>query len=1840
MCRRVMAEGLRWDDVEVVVTDPDAYGIALDALAQQLDVGVTMLKGIPLVRTRLGRALERWFAWLENGLPADVLRQALEAGEIGIEDAIHPVDAARIARYLRSERIGWGRARYQAFIDRVEAMPGERVADPDDGESPEESNEIDMRDEAHRWALAQLLRRLLFITPEVPERGAVGSLRTSAADLARHALEFIEMVPVSAGAEQQTKERLTRRLDFLAGVDDEDIEFSRAMLALRDGLSDLRSWPPTDDTRKPYRAGGGMLHLTDIAHAGATGRPRTFIVGLDAERVGGGARQDPLIPDVARRAFGDGRLPDVNARRAAWTESLGVALSSLRGHVTLSYAIRTGSEGRDCGPSPLLLQVHRINSGDGRLTFEHLRAALAPPACAVPHTGVNAAGAALDARDVWLQAIAGDALMLDADIAVRAAFPMLAAGLDAHALHDGDVLSACHGLVPMAGAALDPTRTDAPSLSPSALEQIGKCPLQWFYRKGLGIHAERDPEFDADAWLDAIERGSLLHKVFENFVLAYTHRQPEVLLPEAESALREMTTAVIDEWRVHEPPPSESVCATESAEVHRAARAFLQMEREALLRGEAATWEATEFPFGVVVPAHYTLTDGRRIVLRGVADRIDRMADGTLRIVDYKTGNPKKYRPGGKRGPYDGGRLLQPALYADAIAAERGSAVSAFEYRFPTDKGGNAIVAYPVESLGAAREVITALVDHVSQGRFLPTTDASDCRHLRSRSDLSRLDVGLRNGLAACRVGGACGGDDAGVSVDADAPRQGVGRGGRMTQLPPDQEARERIEKDLDTNLLVEAGAGSGKTTALVARLLQHVIRGTPVEQIAAVTFTRKAADELRERFQLQLELAVRLGNGSPEENARCAAALRELDRAFLGTIHAFCARLLRERPLEVGLDPNFTEIPEMDVEPMNRDFWRGWIDAARRLDDPDLLALQACGIDPSMLHDAFQAAMLYPDVEFASPAVAVPELHLCRSALGTLLSDAAALMPAATPADGPDALMELVRRLQFHRTLSDWNDPVVFCALLETLAASQMKPVQKRWSDTKEGKAAAKQLGEAFDAWFADVATPLIRQWREHRYPVVMRLLRRAVADFAAARHEAGTLGFDDLLLLTARLLREHPAVRRDLGRRYRYLLVDEFQDTDPVQAEVCLLLASEPAEGDDWHSVTPRAGGLFVVGDPKQSIYRFRRADIQIYERVKARFDAFGATLALTSNFRSSPDIAVLVNTHFTEKLPASASAEQAAFSPLVPAREPRAGHTAGVFRYVIEYDGGGGPAIVALDAETVATWIASRIAAGETPGSFLVLTERKHPIADYARALADRNIPVTTTGASLTQEHELREVLVVLRALADPENAVLVVAALEGVLFGLTPADLFAARRAGHTLSIASPPATGDLPVAQALRTLHAWWTWSRALPTDVLLERVLDETGLLYHAAGSVLGDARAGALLHLVETVRSAGAEGRSGLTDAITLLAELLESEADDAPLRPGRSDAVRVMNLHKAKGLEADIVVLAAPTDRKEHEPLVHVMRTAHGVATGGLLISTGSGNTRQRLAQPVGWEAMQATEARFQRAEEDRLRYVATTRARRAIVVAQALKHGKTAKPDASIWRALSPTVDALAPVPVSITAVPAAGRQLLTIPATRLQSDAATARARVQSARAVTLVTRTVTGVIKGDDDGDEVRAQGTGAASNVGGREWGSIVHRCVDAMARGRSGDALRAFVTAVIREGGRHLSEIEVLMSTLDAIRESPAWRDLPGAGLVQSELAVMRVAASGSQQVVTEGVIDLAVRAADGWTIRDWKTDRGADEAWEALAVRYVAQVRAYVDMLSAVTGEAVRGSVERIVR
>lgn len=739
VCRRVMAEGLRWDEVEIVTTDPDTYGIALDALCQQLGIAATMLKGIPLLRTRVGRALERWFFWLGNGLPSDTLRQAIEAGDIATPDA--EVAPHELATALRSHRVGWGRTRFEALLARLQEQQQVDVDDPDDDSTAGERRARREARTARERALAALLQRVLDATPPVPERGSFIDVETTPAALASATLVYLSQLVLTDAAEQQTLDRLQNRLGRLAELEETPTDFATALAALGEALADLRAWPPTKHARKPYRADGGLLHLTDLAHAGSSGRARTFVVGLDAERTSGSARQDPLIPDAVRRAIGRDRMPEVSDRRALWLEQLGVSFSTMRGRVTLSWAMRSALDGRDAGPSPLLLQVHRVLQHDDGCTFEQLRDAVMPPACAVPRDG--AIEVALDARDAWLGAIGSEAALLDATAIVRSAFPMLRAGLSARDHSEASRLSAFHGMIPDAALALDPTRPGARPLSPSGLETLGRCPLQWFYRYGLGLRPPEDPEFDVEAWLDPLQRGSLLHEIFERFVQLYRGAQDSIVGDDAAMALETLAQEVIERWREQEPPPSESVFATEVTELRRAARAFLQMERDALRNGDQARWAEIEYGFGETSRATYRLSDGRTIALRGRADRIDRFADGTLRIVDYKTGRPTSYQPDPKKAAFNGGRLLQPALYADAIGSALDGTVSRFEYRFPTDRGGNAIVPFEAAAFADSRELITALVSHVSRGHFVPTTDAHDCRHC-DHAPICRVHVAER----------------------------------------------------------------------------------------------------------------------------------------------------------------------------------------------------------------------------------------------------------------------------------------------------------------------------------------------------------------------------------------------------------------------------------------------------------------------------------------------------------------------------------------------------------------------------------------------------------------------------------------------------------------------------------------------------------------------------------------------------------------------------------------------------------------------------------------------------------------------------------------------------------------------------------------------------------------------------------------------------------------------------------------------------------------------------------------------------------------------------------------
>ncbi|MEO8637045.1 MAG: PD-(D/E)XK nuclease family protein [Gemmatimonadales bacterium] len=716
--RRVVAEGLRFDDVELISTDPDTYGTALDGLCRQLNLTATMLQGLPLARSRAGRALNRWLAWLEGGLPADLLRQLIESGDLDLAKLEIMTDGPTLARAFRSLQIGWGRARYAKALHAVQSEAWVAIRYEDADLDDEDPAELVRRRKQIAEDLRKLLTKVLLLAPTVDERGDLTDVHLEVAALATATLQFLELVP----SEGQTTNRLRNRLQQVADVPGPARRFGAALAALRESLTDFRAWSTTSGEHQPWGSRGGALHLTDLKHAGLTGRRRLFVLGLDADRTAGPRLPDPFLPDRLREALGPERIATSGDRRSEYRELVTRTLASLSGQVTLSYAVAADLAGHETGPAPVLLEIARAVTNTPALSYTEFRTLLGAPACAVPVVP----GQALDGRDRWLGAIAEQALLLDGTGAVLTAWPDLAHGVSAFAALDAGVLVPQLGLVTAAAGRHDPTTGDL-GISPSSLEQLARCPLAWFYHYALRLSPPDDPEYDPGSWLDARARGALLHEIYEIFVQRYMATQSDIVADSAQSALLQIADEVLANMVSALPPPSETVRRAEEKEIKAAALSFLAMEQEALRTGPRAVWRETELRINPR-QVRYALPDGSSFALKGKIDRVDELADGGLVIIDYKTGGQSYYREDPKKGLFRGARHLQPALYATAAGTLRDSPVARFEYRFPTLKGQNDRVVYSAQMLRQAPPLIQQLLRHVRDGQFVPTTDANDCK--------------------------------------------------------------------------------------------------------------------------------------------------------------------------------------------------------------------------------------------------------------------------------------------------------------------------------------------------------------------------------------------------------------------------------------------------------------------------------------------------------------------------------------------------------------------------------------------------------------------------------------------------------------------------------------------------------------------------------------------------------------------------------------------------------------------------------------------------------------------------------------------------------------------------------------------------------------------------------------------------------------------------------------------------------------------------------------------------------------------------------------------------------
>jgi len=842
---------------------------------------------------------------------------------------------------------------------------------------------------------------------------------------------------------------------------------------------------------------------------------------------------------------------------------------------------------------------------------------------------------------------------------------------------------------------------------------------------------------------------------------------------------------------------------------------------------------------------------------------------------------------------------------------------------------------------------------------------------------------------------------------------------------PPDRAHREEAVRARGVNVLVDAGAGTGKTTLLVRRLLEMVAPeddrepALPLERIAAVTFTRKAAGELRLRVREGL-LRSLAGALSPGRRLRLARALAAADTAFIGTIHGFADRLLRRWPVEAGLSPSYEVVEDTDA--LCRETFDALLHAAGSGGLADELAGSA-SCSPERAEEA--EAAIRAALEAEVPAESREGPWSTRNGLDSLF-EAFILNRDVPPPDRKAApfqrarLGEQVDRFlvlaaesggtgagsvwmaetaEALRALAGETDPVRLYREIGRIVryAPRGNQAFQKKRDFPEDPGG----WTAWKAWCGDGEGEAIRDalTRPLRRFMATRLARTfpavvALYEIVKARHRV--VDQLDLLLKLRDLLRGNLRARAELQAQFDHVFVDEFQDTDPLQAEVVLYLCEDEARATDWRQVRLAPGKLTIVGDPKQSIYRFRRADIAVYEEVR-RIVTAGRCLhvPLTANFRSEPALVAHLNDRYDEILGTGRpefdrDAGTVANRRLDAFREK--GREACVVVLPLASGERKAAADRALEAKALATWIRAAVRDGTEAiadpatgdrrpiryGDVAVLAHSTWNVGLLVGELDRLGVPWSARGGTLFLDDPLhRQFLLGLRAVANREDGVAQAALFRAPFFALDLADLTRARAPGDQA------ARGGAQRARAAEAFVAELRRRRLSrsPGDTARD-LLERTGFARAAAFGPNGAQRLDRLRELCfEVERLAAADGLD--YDGVTARTRqwALQPVGLDPP-RPVGGDAVQILTIHQAKGLEFPVVVWwdarAEMTPRERTFPwFVDRTGSAWALSLDGL-----------EWQEPEESGILDRERA-YRAAERLRLVYVAGTRARDLLVL-----------------------------------------------------------------------------------------------------------------------------------------------------------------------------------------------------------------------------------------------------------
>jgi ATP-dependent helicase/nuclease subunit A len=830
-----------------------------------------------------------------------------------------------------------------------------------------------------------------------------------------------------------------------------------------------------------------------------------------------------------------------------------------------------------------------------------------------------------------------------------------------------------------------------------------------------------------------------------------------------------------------------------------------------------------------------------------------------------------------------------------------------------------------------------------------------------------------------------------------------------------DHEERRRIRGSLEATIVVEAAAGTGKTTELVCRIVEVLAQGRArVGQIVAITFTEKAAGELKLRLRAELEKGRVTAATDATRCRNLEDAIERLEEARINTIHGFCADLLRERPVEGRVDPMFEPLSETEARELYEEAFDSWLQQTlqapgeglrrslrRQSKDGPIERLKAAGWELLDWRD-FSAPWSRPVYDRTA------WIDKLLQKLGEFRK--LTFNPARSST-------YFYRNTEIARSISERLTALEMIGvrdydLAEALLATSAEERDFRIPGAVPGpQYSAGVTREAVESAHKTLVADLqefVKAANSDLAALLQGELREAINIYEQLKTRSGRLDFIDLLLRARNMLRDFPFVRADFQRRFTHIFVDEFQDTDPVQAEIILLLAASDPAIQSWQSVVPVPGKLFIVGDPKQSIYRFRRADVGTYQDVKKLLLACGAIeLQLTTSFRSAPSIQSCVNSAFLPVMVENDQTLQAGYVPLSPYRAEVASQPTVIALPVPEPYGKRDIAAYAIDRSlpdavgAFVDWLVrqSKWTVTETgnPNERVPISARHICLLfrrfqdfggdvtrPYVQALEARRIlHMVVGGKSFHTREEVEALRTALTAIEYPDDQLSVYATLRGSFFALTDESLFTYRhqfRRLHPMRLPRETVPTELePVVKGLRLLAELHRSRNSRQVSDTIAELMEATRA--HAAFALRpsGEQVLANVLHVAEMARAWEQSGRLSFRAFVDKLRRDAESgEAPEAPIMEDGSEGVRMMTVHKAKGLEFPIVILADMTAKlqpSQARRYIDTQRSLCALRIGGWSPLELTNHETEEIARDA--------------AEGVRLAYVAATRARDLLIV-----------------------------------------------------------------------------------------------------------------------------------------------------------------------------------------------------------------------------------------------------------